>query len=76
VLIEDDGQGIAGRTAAAHHYGMTIMRERALSLDGALTCECGPEGGTRIRVQFPPRQTAARLPADMALAHSPQETRH
>ena len=76
VLIEDDGQGIAGRTAAAHHYGMTIMRERALSLDGALTCECGPGGGTRIRVQFSPRQTAARFPAEMAPAHSPQETRH
>jgi two-component system nitrate/nitrite sensor histidine kinase NarX len=76
VLIEDDGQGIAGRTAAAHHYGMTIMRERALSLDGALTCECGPGGGTRIRVQFSPRQPAARFPAEMAPAHSHQETRH
>ena len=29
VLIEDDGQGIQGGNGAAHHYGLTIMRERS-----------------------------------------------
>jgi two-component system nitrate/nitrite sensor histidine kinase NarX len=55
IEIEDDGLGIAGRAAAAHRYGMAIMRERALSLAGALAVESSPAGGTRIRVHFQPR---------------------
>ncbi len=33
VLIEDDGRGMEGANDRAHHYGMTIMRERTLSLN-------------------------------------------
>jgi two-component system, NarL family, nitrate/nitrite sensor histidine kinase NarX len=76
VLIEDDGQGIARQTAPAHHYGMTIMRERALSLAGALTCASSPGGGTRIQVRFPPRQTAASAPADPARPRHLEELVH
>lgn len=76
VRIEDDGQGIAGHIAASHHYGMTIMRERALSLDGALTCETGPRGGTRIVVQFPPRQVASPVRVETAIAEDRRETLH
>ncbi len=76
LLIEDDGQGITGRTAAAHHYGMTIMRERALSLDGALTCESNPGGGTRLSVGFPPRQPAVPMPAKAVAVEGAQENLH
>jgi two-component system nitrate/nitrite sensor histidine kinase NarX len=76
LIIEDDGQGMAGHPAAAHHYGMTIMRERALSLDGALVVDSSPGGGTRILVAFQPRPGAAPRPVEIAPAPSPQETLH
>jgi two-component system nitrate/nitrite sensor histidine kinase NarX len=76
VLIDDDGQGIAGRTPAAHHYGMAIMRERALSLDGTLSCESGPGGGTRVLIRFRPRPGPAQMPPAMATPPSIQETLH
>jgi len=32
VLIDDDGVGIGSRLSETHHYGMSIMQERARSL--------------------------------------------
>lgn len=76
VLIDDDGQGIAGRTPATHHYGMAIMRERALSLDGTLSCASSPGGGTRVLIRFRPRPGPAQMPPAMAQPSSIQETLH
>ncbi len=57
LTIEDDGVGI-GETGAAEggdsgHCGIAIMRERSSQLDGELTVERAPEGGTRVRLRVP-----------------------
>jgi two-component system nitrate/nitrite sensor histidine kinase NarX len=58
-VVEDDGVGIS-KSAAPHHYGMTIMEERARTLHGELRCESRPGGGTRVVLAFLPTcQTAA-----------------
>jgi two-component system nitrate/nitrite sensor histidine kinase NarX len=77
VAIEDDGQGIQGRGGATHHYGMAIMRERALSLDGALSIDSGTGGGTRIEVCFQPRPSGiAPAPPEAIPVPGYQETLH
>jgi two-component system nitrate/nitrite sensor histidine kinase NarX len=59
VEVEDDGCGIGPEQARAAHYGMTIMRERAASLDGSLAVTVAPGGGTRVRLRFRHRAAAA-----------------
>jgi signal transduction histidine kinase len=54
--ITDNGRGFPGNSQAdpAHrHFGLESMRERARSLDGALTVATGPGQGTRITVAVP-----------------------
>ncbi|OYW25798.1 MAG: histidine kinase [Hydrogenophilales bacterium 12-63-5] len=60
--VTDDGSGIH-ETAGAHHYGMTIMEERAKHLGGQLTVENLPTLGTRVTLHFMPgtRHEAAIL---------------
>jgi two-component system nitrate/nitrite sensor histidine kinase NarX len=53
VAVEDDGVGIAKR-ADLHHYGMTIMEERARTLSGRVEFASRPEGGTCVTLSFPP----------------------
>jgi two-component system nitrate/nitrite sensor histidine kinase NarX len=55
VTLEDDGRGIEARAVPRGHYGLSIMRERAASLRGALEIGPGPAGGTRVRLAFPDR---------------------
>lgn len=59
VNVADDGVGLHGGAAASvgKSFGLTIMRERAAKLDGKLTIESRPAGGTIIRLTFP-----AKLP--------------
>ncbi|WP_423747852.1 histidine kinase [Halopseudomonas nanhaiensis] len=54
VRIEDDGLGIDTVESPAGHYGLTILRERANSLNG--TIRIGPRagGGTLVYLRFPP----------------------
>lgn len=52
-LVEDDGIGIR-KSAGTHHYGMTIMEERAKSLGGTVTVESLASNGTRVTLQFVP----------------------
>lgn len=54
VTIEDDGLGFDPVADARSHHGTTIMRERALSLGGALSIERREEGGCRVMVRFKP----------------------
>jgi two-component system, NarL family, nitrate/nitrite sensor histidine kinase NarX len=54
--VTDDGLGIR-QTAGAHHYGMTIMDERAKNLGGQLTVENLPTLGTRVTLHFKPGAT-------------------
>ncbi|MDO9467150.1 MAG: type IV pili methyl-accepting chemotaxis transducer N-terminal domain-containing protein [Thiobacillus sp.] len=51
--VTDDGLGIR-QAAGAHHYGMTIMDERAKNLGGRLTVENLPTLGTRVTLHFKP----------------------
>jgi len=53
VVIDDDGQGIV-KSADVHHYGMTIMEERARTLAGVVRYEARPGGGTRVVLTFRP----------------------
>jgi two-component system nitrate/nitrite sensor histidine kinase NarX len=53
VAIDDDGQGIV-KSADVHHYGMTIMEERARTLTGEVRYETRQEGGTRVVLTFRP----------------------
>lgn len=60
VAVEDDGKGIAPRPNEPHHYGMTIMAERARGLGGTLTVERREPRGTRVLLAF----TASRACAE------------
>jgi two-component system nitrate/nitrite sensor histidine kinase NarX len=63
-IIEDDGIGIQ-KMAGAHHYGMTIMEERAKNLGGSLTVDKTATAGTRVRLHFMPlchRSAASNQP--------------
>lgn len=60
--ITDDGIGIH-QAAGAHHYGMTIMEERAKNLGGQLMVENLPTLGARVTLRFMPgSQRAATIP--------------
>ncbi|HQS57652.1 MAG: hypothetical protein B7Y56_08730 [Gallionellales bacterium 35-53-114] len=54
VIIDDDGVGIAAKQPETHHYGMSIMQERARSLGGTFHVQTRPAGGTRIIFRFHP----------------------
>lgn len=52
VIIDDDGIGIGSSQAETHHYGMSIMQERARSLGGSFHVQTRAVGGTRITFRF------------------------
>lgn len=52
VLIEDNGIGIGNSTPDTHHYGLSIMEERARSLGGSFHIHNRAVGGTRITFRF------------------------
>ncbi|WP_217808657.1 ATP-binding protein [Derxia lacustris] len=60
VTVEDDGRGLPAAAPEGNHYGMSIMKERARSLDGEVGIEARDGGGTRVRLSFVPQ----RLPAE------------
>ena len=53
VTVTDDGIGIA-KAPQVHHYGMTIMEERARTLAGSVAIEARPTGGTQVTLTFRP----------------------
>lgn len=68
--VSDDGIGVH-QTAGAHHYGMTIMEERARNLGGRLSVENLPVAGTRVTLHFMPAVRRDVLPT-----HSIQLSTH
>ncbi|NEV63100.1 type IV pili methyl-accepting chemotaxis transducer N-terminal domain-containing protein [Thiorhodococcus minor] len=54
VSIADDGKGLGAKAAGRGHYGMTIMRERALTLGGSLDIESAGSGAS-VHLSFRPR---------------------
>jgi two-component system nitrate/nitrite sensor histidine kinase NarX len=61
--VTDDGIGVR-QPASAHHYGMTIMEERAKHMGGQLSVENLPAVGTRVTLHFMP---AARRDATIPI---------
>ena len=53
VKIEDNGDGINPCPNKINHYGLIIMRERALSLNGEYHISPRVQGGTLVSVTFP-----------------------
>ncbi|MDW8847141.1 nitrate/nitrite two-component system sensor histidine kinase NarQ [Erwinia sp. MMLR14_017] len=53
IEIEDNGTGIDKTASPPGHYGLSIMQERASSLQGRLTIAAGAETGTVVSLQFP-----------------------
>lgn len=53
VQIDDNGIGLRDRQRP-HHYGTTIMQERARSLGGSIRYLNRPSGGTRVELIFEP----------------------
>ncbi len=65
VAIEDDGIGIGAATSPRHHFGLTIMRDRARALGGELEIEPRAAGGTRVRLAFLPVAAQARTQPEL-----------
>jgi len=67
VIIDDDGIGIGSSQSATHHYGMSIMEERARSLGGSFHVQTRAVGGTRINFRFQSgdRRQTHRLQQDL-----------
>lgn len=53
ITINDDGAGIDSNPDKLNHYGLIIMRERALSLNGQCYINPRVNGGTEVKVTFP-----------------------
>ena len=60
--VADDGRGFAG--APVEHGGLRSMRERALSIDGALAVEDGAGGGVEVRLEVPAARVAHVVAVD------------
>ncbi|MBI5921378.1 MAG: type IV pili methyl-accepting chemotaxis transducer N-terminal domain-containing protein [Betaproteobacteria bacterium] len=54
ITIEDHGAGLKPGGAGLHHYGISIMRDRAESLGGCLSVSALPVG-TRVELRFQPK---------------------
>ena len=55
IAIEDDGVGFKQAGPLQHHYGTSIMRDRAETLGGMLTIAARREGGTCVLLSFQPK---------------------
>lgn len=69
IVIDDDGVGLPGTPATVDergHYGIAIMRERALRLGGAVSIEPAPVRGTRVRLTFPATSPVRPMPPFLA----------
>ncbi len=53
--ITDDGIGIDSAASKKYHYGLSIMQERASTLNGELTIEPGKLSGTQVSLKFTPQ---------------------
>jgi len=54
IRIEDDGIGIGLGDTYAGHYGLAIMRERALSIRGSIRVRRRRRHGTQVELRFVP----------------------
>jgi two-component system nitrate/nitrite sensor histidine kinase NarX len=73
IRIEDDGVGIREARAEMHHYGTSIMRDRAESLGGSLTIATRAQGGTCVELRFQP-QMSPQETNDASLVYARERT--
>lgn len=52
VCVDDDGVGLPADTHKQHHYGLSIMKERAGYLNATLQLGPSPHGGTRVCLEY------------------------
>ncbi len=57
--IEDNGIGLSTDKSRTHHYGLSIMSERAKTLNGDLTINNREHNGTRVVLTFTPTYKTA-----------------
>jgi signal transduction histidine kinase len=72
IVIEDDGLGFAPSTQSpdeAHHFGLTGILERLLTVGGTLEVESSPGFGTTLFVNLPILEEAADGRALYRLSH-------
>jgi len=63
VTVEDDGGGPGSAPSdTAHHYGLSIMRERTRTLNGEIGITARPGGGTCVRLSFAPQRLPMHAP--------------
>lgn len=55
VTVDDDGKGCTFDGNKPHHYGLSIMTERAYCLGGTIEVLPRRRGGTRVRLLFRPK---------------------
>jgi len=62
VNVADDGVGLDHSITSnmGKSFGLTIMRERAAKLNGKLSIESRPAGGTIVRLTFPSRHAVEK----------------
>lgn len=54
LTVRDDGVGITENPHRTNHFGLNNMEERALNINGSLTIQAHPHGGTEVRLSFTP----------------------
>jgi two-component system nitrate/nitrite sensor histidine kinase NarX len=52
--IEDDGIGVGAATSPRHHFGLSIMRDRARALGGTIEIGARAPRGTCVKLRFVP----------------------
>lgn len=52
LVISDDGAGFSADAVAPHHFGLTLMRERAESVGATFDVASAPGAGTRIAMRW------------------------
>lgn len=51
LTIDDNGVGLQSNHEKLHHYGLSIMNERARNLGGSLSLGASPLGGVRVQMK-------------------------
>jgi len=62
LIIKDNGSGLSAKARASHHYGLSIMRERARTLNATFDISSATHSGTRIELCFSPTHATVTPP--------------
>jgi signal transduction histidine kinase len=59
MTIEDNGRGFDPAAQSGSRNGLENMRQRMESIGGTFQIESQPGGGTKVRIEFPLKQSEA-----------------